>query len=109
MELKTTWTEQNEENLGDVRRRLFTGKNVMLARNVVKPRAVLSAHSHPHEQMILVLEGTCEAIIGENRFPMKTGDTALVPGGVEHQVISTYDGELILLDIFSPIREDFLK
>ena len=70
---------------------------------------MLSAHTHPHEQMIYVADGECEAVIDGKTFPMKTEDIALVPGDVLHQVINTQDRELIILDIFSPIREDFLK
>ncbi len=109
MDLKISWDTLPEEDLGDVRRRIFTGKNVMIVRNVIKPRAVLSAHTHPHEQMIYVVEGECDTVIDGKTYPMKSEDIALVPGDVLHQVINTQDKELIILDIFSPIREDFLK
>ena len=109
MDLSISWEKLAEEDLGDVRRRIFTGKNVMVVRNIIKPLAVLSAHTHPHEQMIYVVSGECEAFIEGQRFPMKAEDIALVPGDALHQVINTQDKELIILDIFSPIREDFLK
>ena len=109
MSYNANWDNLPEIDIPDMKRKIFTGENVMLVRNVIRPHAVLDAHSHPHEQMLYVLDGNCDVTIGEEKFSMKTGDMALVPGGMMHQVTATGEGELTMLDIFSPIREDFLK
>lgn len=104
-----SWDDIEDIQLDDMKRRIFTGDNVMLVRNVIRPHAVLDAHSHSNEQILYILEGSCEAIIGEDRIQMKKGDMVLIPGGTVHQVTATGDNELVALDIFSPIRLDFLK
>lgn len=106
---RANWTQLPEISLPDMQRRIFSGQNVMLVRNEIRPHAVLEAHSHPHEQMIYVLGGRCAVTAGQERFEMETGDMALVPGGVMHQVTALGEEKLDIIDIFSPIREDFLK
>ena len=106
---KKNWDELPEIILPDMNRRIFTGENVMLVRNVIRPHAVLDAHSHPHEQMLYVLGGSCDVVIGDDCFSMKTGDMALVPGNIMHQVTATGEKELVMMDIFSPIRQEFLN
>ncbi len=106
---KTNWAQLSEITLPDMQRRIFTGQNVMLVRNEIHPHAVLEAHSHPHEQMIYVLGGRCAVVAGDEHFEMCAGDMALIPGGTLHQVTALGEEKLDIIDIFSPIREDFLK
>jgi quercetin dioxygenase-like cupin family protein len=105
---KTNWTQIPKLSLPDMQRRIFTGQNVMLVRNVIRPHAILEAHSHPHEQMIYVLGGRCAVTAGTQRMEMAAGDMALIPGGETHQVTALGEEELDIIDIFSPVREDFL-
>ena len=68
--------------------------------------AVGSMHTHPHTQISYVLEGKFEATIdGEVRIISK-GDTYITPANAPHGVVCLEEGAL--LDIFTPMRKDFL-
>ena len=67
-------------------------------------------HSHPHEQIVYVLEGIFEFQKNGEKFRMIPGDTAYFEPNVEHgSVLADGRTEGKLLDIFTPQREDFLK
>ncbi len=88
---------------------IFTsaGDEMMLSFVEFEPRAVVEPHSHPHEQMGLLLEGELEFNIGDERRVMKPGDMWRIPGGVIHSAVAG-DTPVKALDVFHPIREDYL-
>ena len=88
---------------------IFTvaGDDIMLSLVEFEPGAVVELHSHPHEQMGLLLEGELEFIIGDERKVLKPGEMWRIPGGVEHSAIAG-DRPVKALDVFNPIREDYL-
>ena len=63
-------------------------------------------HSHPHEQLATVLKGRIIAQIGEESKTIGPMDGYRVPPDVPHKVTVLEDA--LILDCFSPIREDFL-
>lgn len=103
-----SWDQLPERSLEGMERKIFHGERVMLVRNTIHPHAVLPAHSHPHEQMIYIESGGCDLTVGGQTRHMTAGGLAWVSGGMEHAVVNTEDVPLVALDIFSPIREDFL-
>lgn len=64
-------------------------------------------HSHPHTQTTYVLQGVFAFTVGGKTGVVRRGDTVYMPSGVEHGCVCLEAG--ILLDIFAPQREDFLK
>lgn len=88
---------------------IFTtaGNNIMLSVVEFEPHAVVELHSHPHEQMGLLLEGEMEFIIGDERKVLHPGEMWRIPGGVEHSAIAGA-APVKALDVFNPIREDYL-
>lgn len=86
--------------------RTFAGENIMLSYVEFEPHAVVEMHSHPHEQMGMLLEGELEFIIGDERKVLKPGDMWRIPGGVEHSAIAG-DQRVVALDVFHPIRDDY--
>ena len=64
-------------------------------------------HSHPHEQMSYVAEGQIIVHIGAEQTRLGPGDMFTVPPDVPHtvQLLSTH---VRLVDVFTPLREDFL-
>ena len=64
-------------------------------------------HTHPHEQVGYVVKGRFEATLAGEKTIIEAGDTYYVPSGVEHGVIALEEG--ILIDVFTPQREDFLE
>ena len=83
------------------------GNNLMLSFVEFEPYAVVAPHSHPHEQMGLLLEGELTFIIGDERHVLIPGQMWRIPGGVMHSAIAG-DKAVKALDVFCPIREDYL-
>ncbi|MCL2573605.1 MAG: cupin domain-containing protein [Defluviitaleaceae bacterium] len=65
-------------------------------------------HSHPHEQIAYVIKGKFEFKVNDEIFHLEQGDSIYFPPNVSHGCILHSD-EGILLDTFTPQREDFLK
>jgi len=86
----------------------LAGQHVMLNYVELVPQAEIPIHSHPHEQLGLIIEGELDMEIGEERRTLRPGDTYVIPGGVRHGVRSGPRGALVL-DVFYPLREDYLK
>lgn len=80
---------------------------MMLSLVEMDPHAVVEEHSHPHEQMGLMLEGEAEFIIGGQSQQVGPGEMWRIPGGVKHKVIAG-DAPVRALDVFHPIREDYV-
>lgn len=80
---------------------------LMLVENKFKKGAVGSMHSHPHTQITYIVSGKFEFTIGDEKRIVKTGDTLLKKDGVLHGCVCLEEG--ILLDAFTPMREDFVK
>jgi quercetin dioxygenase-like cupin family protein len=86
--------------------RTFWGENILLAVVDLDPNADLPNHSHPHEQGGIVIDGQLElTIAGETRL-LEPGDVYIIPGGVEHSA-RTGSGPTRVMDVFSPVREEY--
>ncbi|WP_018607660.1 cupin domain-containing protein [Uliginosibacterium gangwonense] len=69
--------------------------------------AIGPMHNHPHEQLTYVLSGEFEFTIGDVTKIVKAGDTLYKEPNIMHGCTCLKAG--ILLDTFTPQREDFLK
>ncbi|MCC7423303.1 MAG: cupin domain-containing protein [Planctomycetaceae bacterium] len=83
------------------------GREMMLSFVEFEPGAIVEAHSHPHEQAGIVVSGRGRFIVGGVEKDLGPGDMYIIPGGVVHRVIASPEG-LKALDVFHPIREDYL-
>lgn len=92
---------------GVVRRILAYSKDVMCVENTFEKGAVGSLHHHPHTQITYVVSGVFEFEIDGEKKVVKAGDTLLKTDGVEHGCVCMEAG--VLLDIFAPMREDFVN
>jgi quercetin dioxygenase-like cupin family protein len=96
------------------RHRIFPGVTVrtcaaermMMSLAEFEPNAVVEEHSHPHEQVGMVLQGRAVFFIGGEQKTLGPGDIFRIPGGVPHRVVAL-DEPVQALDIFYPIREDY--
>lgn len=84
-----------------------TGKEMMLSYVTFEPGAVVEAHSHPHEQVGMVVEGKARFFVGDEEQLLGPGDMYTIPGGVTHRVVAE-KGRVVALDIFHPIRDDYV-
>ena len=64
-------------------------------------------HDHPHSQSSYIETGIFEVTIGGETKSLGPGDGFNVPSGVRHSVTALEAG--VIIDAFSPHREDFLK
>ncbi|MCP2502083.1 MAG: cupin domain-containing protein [Deltaproteobacteria bacterium] len=86
--------------------KIASGERMMLSLVTFAPDAVVPMHSHPHEQMGMIVSGTLEfTIAGETRVLAGSG-MVFVPGGVPHAAKAGPGGALAL-EVFSPPREEF--
>ncbi|WP_194776820.1 SMP-30/gluconolactonase/LRE family protein [Pararhodonellum marinum] len=87
--------------------RLISGKNMQLSFISMDPNSVFSHHIHPEEQMMFVLRGECEEILLDGKQTMKTNDVVRIPGNLVHGA-EIGDLGCDALDIFWPVREDYM-
>jgi quercetin dioxygenase-like cupin family protein len=99
---------------GGTHRQLFPGVDIhaiagdalMLSLVDFEPGSVVPEHSHPHEQMGMMISGRLEFTIGGATRILRPGDFWRIPGNVPHQV-RAIDGPAVALDVFHPVREDY--
>lgn len=82
------------------------GERIMLSLVEFEPHAVVQPHSHPHEQMGMLLEGEMTFVIGDERHVLSPGQMWRIPGGVVHSAIAG-DQPVKALDVFHPVRDDY--
>jgi len=86
--------------------KIVSGEKLMFSLVTLEPGAVVPPHSHPHEQMGMMVSGTMEfTIAGETRI-LTGNEMYLVPGGVPHAA-KAGPGGAVALDAFSPPREEY--
>ena len=69
---------------------------------------IMPEHEHPHEQICYVLKGSVKMIVGCKEQVLKAGEGAIIPSNMTHEVHALVEGAQII-DIFYPVREDFLS
>ena len=92
---------------GVTRKILASGGGMMTVQFDFEEGSVGYLHTHPHEQVGYVVKGSFEIIFAGEKSIIAVGDTYYVPSNVKHGVVALEEG--ILLDVFTPQREDFLK
>jgi quercetin dioxygenase-like cupin family protein len=106
--LHTDWSRVPVERLEEgVERQMIVGERVMVCRLRFAPRVVTPPHDHPHEQLTFVERGRVLFTVGAEERVAEAGDVLHFPPGTRHGA-TMLDEEVVLIDIFSPIREDFL-
>ncbi len=91
---------------GLVRRIMANNPNLMLVEHTMEEGWAGARHSHPHDQLVYVLEGRIGVRSGGAEFEAKAGDSFVVNGGVEHEAWALEPS--VVLDVFTPTREDYL-
>jgi quercetin dioxygenase-like cupin family protein len=81
------------------------GERAMLNLVELAPDALVPLHSHPHEQLGVVLRGELSILASGETHRLAEMDAFALPGGVEHEARAGAQGALVL-DVFQPVRED---
>jgi quercetin dioxygenase-like cupin family protein len=85
------------------------GEKMMMVLNVTLPNHSVPVHSHPLEQIGMVYSGKAKLKIGDEERIAKKGDFYCIPANVPHSDVCIGDKPFIMLDIFYPLREDFIQ
>jgi quercetin dioxygenase-like cupin family protein len=102
------WTAIPVERLADgIERQKIWGDRLMVCRLRFAPHVVTAVHSHVHEQITIVESGRVQFFVNGKPRIAKAGDVLHFPSNCEHGA-TMLDQEVVLIDIFSPVREDFL-
>jgi len=83
----------------------YDGK-IMLVKAKFETGAIGQMHKHYHSQVTYVESGEFEMTIGDKVKTLVGGDSFYILPHVMHGCVCTKPG--ILIDVFSPAREDFL-
>lgn len=101
--------EVSRQDLGGgiVRQILGRGPDLMLVRVAFEKGSVGDVHSHPHSQATYVESGRFEVFIDGVKRILEPGDSFFVAPELDHGAVCLEAG--VLIDSFSPAREDFLQ
>ena len=96
------------ESVGEgVKRKIMSyDANVMMVKVAFETGGVGAPHSHMHTQMSYVASGAFSITIGDEVRTVRAGDAYYIPPNVWHGAVCEETG--MLVDIFTPMREDFL-
>jgi len=83
------------------------GEGAMLNLLDFEPGAVVPEHSHPHEQLGIVVEGELVLKIDGVEHRLAPGHAYQIPGGVPHAAWTEEGKRCRVLDVFCPVREEY--
>jgi quercetin dioxygenase-like cupin family protein len=106
--LHQDWTTIPVHHVAEgIDRQMIWGERLMVCRIRFAPGTITAVHTHRHEQITMVERGRVAFTIeGETRIA-SAGDVLLFPSQCRHGA-TMLEEEVVLIDIFSPPREDFL-
>lgn len=84
------------------------GENLMLSYLEMDEGAVVPLHHHPHEQGGMLLDGRLELTMGDEVRVVEAGAMFIIPPNTPHKAVAV-DGPAVVLDVFSPVREDYAE
>jgi quercetin dioxygenase-like cupin family protein len=106
------WHDRPEawhEVLPGVHRRVLAhAGDVMMVLYRIEPGRKFPMHTHPHTQSGTVLEGGGEFVVGSETWKLRKGSSYCVPGDVPHELQADAKGQTVILDVFTPRREELL-
>ena len=92
---------------GGVQRRVLSYNDELMTVQVAfETGAVGAEHTHPHTQCTYVLSGCFRYSVEDETVVLSPGDSIVVPSGLPHGTVCLEEG--VLLDVFTPMRKDFL-
>jgi quercetin dioxygenase-like cupin family protein len=102
-----SWDSVPLEQMSEViSRKLVTGDKAMVAQVFLKKDAVVPEHHHESEQITYILEGALKFELEGTEVVVRKGEVLHIPSNVPHRAVALED--TLDLDIFSPIRTDWL-
>src|ERR1041384_2510690 len=103
-----TWDEMDKEVMSDViSRKIISGEKAMVAQVFLAKGAVVPEHFHESEQITYIMEGALKFELEGKEVVVAKGQVLRIPANVPHRAVALED--TMDLDIFSPLRYDWLK
>lgn len=91
---------------GIERKTLVYGNNTLMSEFRLKKGKILPIHSHPYEQTGYLVKGHIILIMDGQKYNMQPGGSWSIPGNVAHGAEVLEDS--VAVEVFSPVREDYL-
>ncbi|HEY2013151.1 MAG TPA: cupin domain-containing protein [Bryobacteraceae bacterium] len=102
-----TWDDMEMEVLSDtISRKIITGDKAMIAQVFLAKGAIVPEHRHDAEQITYILKGALKFQLEGQEVVVSKGQVIRIPSQVPHAAVALED--TLDLDIFSPIRHDWL-
>lgn len=102
-----TWDSVPLEVMSEViSRKVISGQKAMVAQVFLKKDAVVPEHQHESEQLTYIMEGALKFELEGQEVIVRQGEVLHIPSNVPHRAVALED--TLDLDIFSPIRTDWL-
>jgi len=102
------WSSIEKEHLSPLLDRHFVvGNQAMLARVLLKKGCVVPEHSHPNEQITLIVEGALKFWIDGKVIVVKAGEVLVIPPDMPHKAEALDD--TVDFDVFCPPRADWIN
>ncbi|MEP2988023.1 MAG: cupin domain-containing protein [Parasphingorhabdus sp.] len=91
-----------------IKRQILTySPDLMLCRLWFETGVAGTVHQHPHSQISYIESGRFRAIMGGKERELAAGDSVAITPDTDHGITCIEAGSL--LDIFNPVRDDFLE
>ena len=103
-----TWDEMEKEVVNETfARKIISGDKVMVAQLFFAKGGVIPEHFHESEQISYIAEGALKFELEGQEVVVRKGQVLRIPSNVPHRAVALEDS--VGMDIFSPIRHDWLK
>lgn len=86
---------------------LIAGEQSMISILTMDAHSYFAPHHHPQEQIMIVLEGSCDEIIEGKLYHVKKGDVVILPPNIVHGAYIG-DEDVRVIDVFGGVRADYL-
>jgi quercetin dioxygenase-like cupin family protein len=101
------WETVRKEVMSEkIWRKVISGEKAMVAQVFIAKGGVVPRHQHESEQIAYILEGALRFEIEDREIVVRAGEVLHIPSNVPHGGVALED--TLDLDIFSPIRTDWL-
>jgi len=104
--IKTEPIEWEQVAPGMKRKFMGFDDEIMMVKVHFDKGGIGARHEHKHSQTTYVVSGKFEVTVGDKTEILNGGDGFYIPPHIEHGALCLEEG--ILIDVFSPVREDFL-
>jgi len=109
MELRhVPWQTVDLEDLNPLLQRQFVvGRDIMVARVLMKKGCIIPLHSHYNEQFTYILEGALKFWVDGKEIVVNAGEVLTIPPHMPHKAEALLD--TVDLDVFNPPRADWIN